>query len=65
MFLVIKDAIFAAIADSKVIVHGFRIEEIFFNHVAAIAQAHNKVLEAVAGRDFPYVPNDRTPTDIN
>ena len=36
-------------ADGEVVVHGLVVEEVFFDHVAAIAQAEHEVAEAVVG----------------
>jgi len=49
----------------EVIVHGFIIQEVILDHVAAIAQAENELPHPVVRIHFHDVPQDRPPSDLH
>ena len=52
-------------ADGEVVVHRLVIQEIFLDHVAAVAQAEHKIAEAVVGVELHDVPEDGAAADLD
>src|SRR5438874_9835241 len=55
----------AAQADREVIVHGFIVQEIFLDHVSAIAEAKHKFAEPAVSENFHNVPKYRASSDFH
>ena len=56
---------FAAKANSEVTVHGFVVQEVILDHVAAISEAENELAHSVVGVHLHDVPQDGTPPDLH
>ena len=52
-------------ADGEVVVHRLVVQEIFLDHVAAIAEAEHEIAEPVVGVELHDVPQDRPAADLD
>ena len=59
----IVDPRLASQVNREIIIHCFIIQEIFFDHLASVAQAEHEISVAVVGVEFHDVPDDRLLAD--
>src|SRR6266404_3278602 len=59
------DVRFAAKANLEVAIHGFVIQEVILDHVAAISEAQNELAHSVVGIHLHDVPQDGTAPNLH
>src|SRR6267378_2339123 len=59
------DLRFAAKTNSEVTVHGFVVQEVILDHVAAISEAEDKLAHSVVGVHLHDVPQNGAASDLN
>src|ERR1019366_944127 len=59
------DVRLAAEANSEVTIHGFIVQEVILDHVAAISEAENELAHSVVGVHLHDVPQDGTAPDLH
>src|SRR6267378_5324570 len=59
------DVRFAAKANLEVTIHGFVVQEVILDHVAAISEAENELAHSVVGVHLHDVPQDGSAPDLN
>ncbi len=59
------DLRFAAKANLEVTIHGFVVQEVILDHVAAVSEAENELAHTVMGIHLHDVPEDGTAPDLH
>src|ERR1700675_1233703 len=59
------DVRFAAKANLEVTIHGFVVQEVILDHVAAISEAENELAHSVVGVHLHDVPQDGSSPDLH
>jgi hypothetical protein len=65
MFAVVRDPTLVPKTDGAVVVHGFIIQEILLNHVAAVAKTKHEIAEPMMGVALHDVPEDGAAADLD
>jgi hypothetical protein len=65
MVAVVRDLTLVPKTDRAVVVHGFIIQEILLDHVAAVTETKNEIAQPITGVTLHDVPEDGAAADLD